>query len=522
MKVLGGKFDYELNRHELLSEDISTFSSDEFDVQVFGKVKYDSRELTPEEIFKLWKSCGNSFTERIEGVFIVSLFDKINGTLSIFHDRSSSPVALYYTENNGSLYYSTSLKCLLVQSNIKRVLNEDYVEDFLINGYIVGEQTLVKNVFKLKFFHALNAHGGKACQLEVKYIVDDISQLEAIKNWTSVLDESIRECVSGEEINSPLSSGYDSNYILYIENRDFDLPINCFSVGGKTGKSELPLVEENAKQFPKVSLRTALTDESSLEHFPEIVYRLEGAIFECGLFLQYALAKLVSDAGKNSLICGEVADQIMNLNYFDSERSAADYGEKNKYYEFAEYPMAYGHYVILKKNGILCNSFGIESRYPFLNKRLLPLTKALVHINKKDKRFHVATCEQLLNEVVLSNISKIGGSTDVHSLFTSKEEMNRFIKAVKASDLYKKHGDKASLGGNFYNIDKRKSFSDLARKAFYALKGKQIKKDYFFEEAGLRELLCYAYVIIFEKLFLTDDIVEDASRIKLYDLIPLV
>lgn len=457
-------------------------------------------------------TCGHD-----DAQYIKLRFDISAGEIEVTQDRSTSPLIFYYCKKDNEVFFSTSLKKLIVISNTTRTLNEEVVEEFILNGFIYGEDTLIEEVKKLAPLHKLVISKEGVHQIEAEYPIQEMSEDEAKKKFKDTLDKAVENCIADlDEINVPLSSGYDSNYINYIANQKEGARMNAFSIGGKFGKNELPIVEENVKHYPKENLFGALTDSNTLQYFPDIVWRLEGAVYENGLFLQYELNKLVNEKGKKTLVCGECADQVLNKYYFDSSRLKPQREEDGspKYYEFSEYPYVFGTQLILKKNGILANSFDIETRYPFLDEELSVVAKPLGVYNQKNKRIHVENCNAHLPKEIIENISKIGGATECISLFENEEEIKRFFKSVEKSSFYKKH--KVIIRKHTLEEKERQKGIDLLKtKALNAKSRLAKKKDAdkeanarFHTEIKLREYLCVAYLVIFNKQFIEESDIE--------------
>ncbi len=515
MKQLLGYYDTQTGLLYDKSDDSFEYENEQYILRIFGHVYTDCNiDNSGEDICNALLRYGNSVTEHIGGVYVLLSYEKESKVLSVFHDRTTSPVALYYTVFEDKCYYGTSLKSLLMESKVERTLNEDVLEDFLLNGYLYGCETLIKQVNKIESHKFLRVSvGEKAEQIDTKYSLEIMSAGEALDSWQTVLDEAISKCYAGKPvINAPLSSGYDSSYIVDTASKESDLPINAFSVGGKFGKNELPRVEENAKEYDRVKLYSALTDDSTLENLADIVWRLEGAVYENGLFLQYELARLVQKSGKDYLICGECADQVMNDVYLDDDRIHPNKPDgKPFYYEFDQYPYIFGSYLILKKNGIMANSFGIETRYPYLDDKFVSVSHALRDINGKDKRCHVACCRRQLPQKVIANISKIGGATECHSLFNSQDEINEFFSKIENSDFYKSHKEMLMRTRHFAHAPES-GVSGLKNKVRNAVLNvlrigveNRKKNAYFVNEMKLRDYLCYAYVILFDKLIISGE-----------------
>ena len=521
MNYLSGTFETNKNNWRSNCQGINIIEKDGISIALLGNVLLEDGQDTIE----LYRTYGTHLTEHLNGSYVLLVHDQAQKCVWIFTDRMTSPVNIYYAVQEGVVHYATSLKVLLTSCSISREMNEDAIEEFLVNGYIYGERTLLKNVFKLKPLHALRIDSKGVEQIEVKYPSGQMKASEALERWEETLDDAIaNRCRDLEEISQPISSGYDSNYILYVTNKQ-GKPLHAFSVGGEFGKNEVPLVKENMKAYPNVQLHTALTTAETLQNLPDIVWRLEGAVYESGVFLQYELAKLVLNAGKSCLICGECADQVMNLHFKNAERLKKL--PPDTYYPFDEYPYIFGSQLILKKNGILFNSFGIETRYPFYDEHFIAVATALAAIDGKDKRCHVAQCRRVLPPEVIANISKIGGSTEFHSLFRSDAERKALLKWIKASDFYRRH--EALIKKHSY-LETQKQHGLVRVKTamrntvldiFHVGTEARKKHRYFLEEMELRDALCVLYLILFKMLFVdsSQDVIQNFTPEKLSNLL---
>ena len=67
---------------------------------------------------------------------------------------------------------------------------------------------------------------------------------------------------------------------------------------------------------------TALTDKDTLSTLPDLVWRLEGAVYEVGNFLQYELNRTLAENGVKRIFCGECADQVLHEDYLQKDRIA--------------------------------------------------------------------------------------------------------------------------------------------------------------------------------------------------------
>ncbi|MBO4894793.1 MAG: hypothetical protein J5562_07765 [Clostridia bacterium] len=523
MKTLSGSYNLKTGEYSDFSEGVYSYVDGSLSVSVFGFAYTDGALNNGANLSVLYREHGADITKHLNGTYIVLFYDCDSGVLRVFHDRATSPVALYYAKNGGTVYFSTSLKDLLKKSGVERRFNESVVEEFLLNGFIYGDSTLVEGVKKLKAYKSLEVSGGTVKLNDAVYPMREMTPGQALDCFKQTLDDAVKNCIDGDETACfPLSSGYDSNYIAYVSTEICGKQSTAFSVGGKRGKNELPIVKENVKCYKNLELKSAVTDGSSLKNLPDIVYRLEGNVYESGIFLQYELMKLVSESGVKKLVCGECADQVMNVNYHKKGRIYPESPDgKPLYYEFSEYPYIFSSYLIFKKSGILANSFGIETVYPYLDENVISVCAPLGTISMKDKRVHVANCRACLNEEIFKNMSKKGGSTDCRSLFENDEEIKSFFKRIEGTEFYKKYSG-LILSDSVFKKEKlsaSKRIKTIIRNIILVMLHKK-SDDSYLVEMKLRAYLCAAYLIIFKKLFIeTDGFERDGCDIAFEDFI---
>ncbi len=394
----------------------------------------DTLPLEADEIVALLRTHGESITTKLGGVYLFAVHDKKSGEVWAFHDALTSPFALYYFECGGKAFISTTLRFILPHLETREM--SAFVGDFRKNGFIDRKETLVKNVCKLCPSHALKISGGKIKQVGCSYQTGALSQQEAAQQWYELLDKSVADSLCGNAPALALSSGYDSNYILSSVLRQSSCPVDAFSVGGVFGTNELAAVKENVAELKNVQLHEIIVDSTMLSCLRDIVLRLEGCCFERGIFLQYILAKTLAENGVKNFLCGECADQIFNKNFYEKPHLPDAPGKVAPKHFNLTSPYEMAAFVILKKSGILLNSFGIVGRYPFLEEAALSLASATKDLNGTSKAFHKQQCREVFSKTVCKNLRKIGGSTSYSALFKSEEEIKKFIEDTKKSPMY--------------------------------------------------------------------------------------
>lgn len=518
MKLLFGVFGLHDGRLTTDNAEAFTYQNDQVQLHVLGTIRCDGSqsENNGELLARTVLQHREKLPECLRGMYLLVALDNTTNTLFIVQDSTTSPITMYYVVCGQKLYFSTSLKKLLAQTSMPRTLNMDTVDDFFCHGFINNRQTLVQDVFKIESGRILRASNNGLEQIAVAYPIPDMTEAEGVNAWCDTLDAAICRAVDGEDeaIYLPLSGGYDTNYILNAIRRKSDVKVKAFCVGGSVGRNEVPVVEQNVAEYPNIDLVTGYTDHTSIDLLPDIVWRLEGAVFETGIFLQYILAQLVKAHGGTHLVCGECADQIMNRLYFEGrKRNSTPSRKATDIYDFEEDPYYYGNMLILKKSGILMNSFDIDTHYPFLQDEFVVVARAVRAQNDRNKAFHKQQCSAMLPPKIVERLKKVPGTTDCHALLTDDMRV-ALHNYLKQSDIYQQYYPAHKCNERircYTGKDWVQSYRFLAKRTIAAVTKHQryveqiAQREYMAQERDMRQLLCLLYLTLFERLFLSGE-----------------
>jgi asparagine synthetase B (glutamine-hydrolysing) len=429
------------------------------------KYRINKKNCDIETFVNIYLKKGIEAFKELEGVFTIFIFDLKNKKGYLFQDEYGSNNLLLYTINENGLFFSNSLKVLLKESLIKRNINIEAARNFLYNKTIIpNKKTLIQGISKLM--------PGEIILFNLKDRTATIDKIDRVgrkfkrKKARNILIDSIKleitkliNIVDEKKIGIALSSGYDSNLTLHFLNKIYPGKIIATTIGGKI-VNEIPNALKCSSRYSDINHLTRKVKEDSLSDFPEIVWRTEGNVFEVGLFLQNELMRLLSENDVNFSFFSECADQQLNpyrSNFLAKERKRF---KKLKIFrkfnpEIYDKRIIYNNYdfiirklkkpkqsklydskkdYILKKNGILSNSYGIQGAYPFLARDIQNISKSLGRNNCYKKKFYRKKVEEIINPKIRVLLNKIGGATDVIYLFSGKEKI---FKKILYSELFK-------------------------------------------------------------------------------------
>jgi hypothetical protein len=90
--------------------------------------------------------------------------------------------------------------------------------------------------------------------------------------------------------------------------------------------------------------------------------------------------------------------------------------------------------LVIKKNGIMLNSFGVQGLYVFLSKDIKSISTALGKLNR-NKRFYKEKVLEILGDIIAEDIVKLFGTTDIDYLFEANRDL---FSEVLETDVIKK------------------------------------------------------------------------------------
>lgn len=423
-------------------------------IVVTNQELYDlnQQKLSIEEVLGLYNQnieLGNV----ISNTFTILIIDKRKNKINCIQDINGDTIPIYYYKNDEGIIISNKLINIINGTSKTFKMNKRVIGYFLRKGFIHNKETLVKDIYKLvpKYNLEIDLYTKKerTTKKKIKYTkLNNYNTDLYIKEFEKILKVNEKN----RQSYVTLSNGYDSNFIFSFLDKNKN--IEAFSVGGIAGRDETKDVKNNVKDYKNTNLNIAYVSEKTLDIYPDLIYKLEGAIYEGGIFLQYELANTIKSIKVESaiLFAGEGADQIFCWGYFNKIQylfRCAKYILKTiKDLNFGDivrnlnikagilgitdqYKML--TYIIMKKNGILMNDIGIDYIYPFLSRNIIDIAYSTRYTNLTSKKSHINACNKQIDSNILKNIAKIGGSTDSIALLKNCEYVNELEEWVKKS-----------------------------------------------------------------------------------------
>ena len=209
-------------------------------------------------ILHLYEEYGDDCVKHLRGQAAFALWDNKKRRLLLARDRMGKK-PLYYTVQNGTLYFASELSAILTALPHKPEVNLEAIDLYLSLQYIPDPLTAYQGIHKLPPAHTLVWQNGQikldrywGFAYQPKH---NASEEELIEELRVLLKESVKmRLISEVPLGAHLSGGIDSSIIVALMAELSDVPVKTFSVG----------FEEEA--FSELEYARAVAQKYSTDH----------------------------------------------------------------------------------------------------------------------------------------------------------------------------------------------------------------------------------------------------------------
>jgi len=251
-----------------------------------------------EVILALYDKYGVNCLSRLRGMFAFAIYDEKEKTIFLARDRiGKKPLKYYFKED--VFIFASELKAILTQSEIRREIDYEAIQSFLVFGYTPAPLTGFKDVNKLLPGHYMLLNLKTKTLLIKPYWEPDFSQKLSLSedSWCDKIIETLEEStrlrlISDVPIGAFLSGGVDSSGVVYAMSKFSDKPINTFTITFEDKKwSEAKYAKNIVNKF-KTNHHELLAKPENVEILPELAYQYEEPFADAGNVVTFMVSRL--------------------------------------------------------------------------------------------------------------------------------------------------------------------------------------------------------------------------------------
>jgi asparagine synthase (glutamine-hydrolysing) len=263
-----------------------------------------------------------SFFEKLNGIFSILIYDSIDDLLHVIRD----PIGvkpLYYTCQNGDIFFCSELKGLLGFKNLKRSVRYQSLSDQLSYMYVPEPYTMYNEFFKVeKGIHFTYRNGQIISETEMfKHLKSEelhSDENEFIKLFQNTFSKAIeRQTVSDVPISLFLSGGLDSSAVAYESIKQGAHIHSAYTIS--YSKSDLQLDRQSGDLFyaKKVAKQLNLdlivieAEPNFMNLLTDLIPFMEDGISDPAAINTYLICKSAREDGIKVLLSGQGADEYL-------------------------------------------------------------------------------------------------------------------------------------------------------------------------------------------------------------------
>ncbi len=266
-----------------------------------------------EVIVHLYEEFGEDCVAKLRGMFGFAIWDSKRASLFIARDRVGIK-PIYYWISDKSIVFASEIKAILADPEFVPEVVPEMIDRFLTFYYVPGEETLLRNVYKLAPGCSMLIRNGKATIRQywnLKFHPVPCSTREAEETLCTLLDECVRmHMISDVPVGFLLSGGVDSTAMLGMAVGKTDHPLSSFTLGFASPglADERPYARLAAERFGSEHHEMSITAQEFADFLPRFAWYMEEPVCEPQAVALYYVTRLAAQYVK-VLISGEGGDE---------------------------------------------------------------------------------------------------------------------------------------------------------------------------------------------------------------------
>lgn len=270
-----------------------------------------------EVVLKMYKKYGLNAIDKLNGMFAFLLYDKPQNRLIAARDHFGIK-PLYFYEDKENFLFASEIKALLAHPAVKREANYQSMHDYLTFQFVLGENTLFKNIVKVLPGHYmvinLDTMRYKSIQYwEPNFKIDHYhTEAYFIDELRRLIEDAVKiQLRSDVPLGTYLSGGMDSSLVSLIASQNITNHLKTFTGAFNEGLefNETRYAREVASLCKAEPFEVYPTEQEFIDLLPKLIYHLDEPVAGPGLFPQYIVSRLASEHVK-VVLGGQGGDEI--------------------------------------------------------------------------------------------------------------------------------------------------------------------------------------------------------------------
>ena len=325
-----------------------------------------------ESILAVYRKHGLEGFKHLRGMYAFSLYDKKINQLILCRDEFGIK-PLYFSIIPEGIIYSSEIQALRAVLNSEQSIKKNKLSEFLQMQFCSGNETIFKNIFRLRPGERLIIREGQIIKSKV------ISPLSSVQNSNKVIDnkfisKTLLDSVKVHQRSDVpyclfFSGGVDSMLILYFMNKLNKSRIKSFRVKFE-GQNDISseYLKSLSNSFNTEFEDIKFTENDFWKYLPLAAKFSDDPVADYAMLPTLKLAKRVSEQNFKVVLSGEGGDEIF-----------AGYGRYKRYFSLFKNKYFKGSFNRLKNLDKKVNNWDFDLKKLSENVNNLSLSKLQKH-----------------------------------------------------------------------------------------------------------------------------------------------
>ena len=305
----------------LLVANCEIYNFQELRSKLVDKYKFKSNS-DAEVLLYSFVEWGEEFVKKIDGMFAIAIFNKVENKLLIYRDRVGIK-PLYYFHNRDYIVFSSEFLPVLElvrKLKIAPKLNEDSVENYLLGPFNFLDSTHASGIFKAKpgnyiiFDKDFKEEKNYWNYSNIKKINSSFE--ESMISFKEIFNKNLQKhLISDVPISVMLSGGLDSSYISMVASKFLKknlIDTTTIDIDDSLTDFEKNNIQELTK---KINLKNTILQVSSKniinDIFDSIVIYDDLQSSDPGFLTNYEIAKSLKKNNTKVVLVGDGSDEVL-------------------------------------------------------------------------------------------------------------------------------------------------------------------------------------------------------------------
>lgn len=278
-------------------------------------------ESDTEVILAAYAFWGISFIGKLRGMFAFALYDAAEKKVLVARDRLGIK-PLYYSQVNGSVFFSSEIKALVASGEIDYKPNVSKILAFQSFRHLdTDDQTCFTNIFQLPAasYMYIGMNGHTSAPVSYWALPETCSTRLFDERAAEEFYEKLKETISihlrsDVKVGAFVSGGLDSSAIACLASsllgKEYKLELFSYKLKhGLTEENELIPSVQN--WIEGVSNELYNSGENFLDRVAEVIYHHDEPLPDASMFIHYELCRLASERKIKVLLSGSGGDELL-------------------------------------------------------------------------------------------------------------------------------------------------------------------------------------------------------------------